>query len=312
MAMRTGSSTLNYLLGDHLGSQAITTSSSGAMSAEIRYYPWGTERYNSGTTPTTYHFTGQRLESELGLYYYGARWYDPTAGRFIQADSVVPIENSNSENVKRMQLTLIVDYHENNLLIQLNKMYHESLPENIEAVNKQNKGKDLLNSKQTNRNSEYDIHDNHDNEKEKDSEIQTLVYLNGMNDIGKTNTNIRQEDKGKRNEVVDSSYAMPPKIIKTELDRFAYTSNCPTSYTDPSGHCNPLITFLGNGLIRFGGAMFVIGVVGIKTSLEALPVEPDYALSLGAISALTAVGGGLLGYSGEQMLEKNGCIPGVP
>ncbi len=46
-----GSSTLNYLLGDHLGSQAITASSSGGLSAEIRYYPWGTERYTSGTTP---------------------------------------------------------------------------------------------------------------------------------------------------------------------------------------------------------------------------------------------------------------------
>ncbi len=91
VAMRTGSSTLNYLLGDHLGSQAITTSSSGAMSAEIRYYPWGTERYSSGTTPTTYHFTGQRLESSLGLYYYGARWYDPTTGRFIQADTLIPV-----------------------------------------------------------------------------------------------------------------------------------------------------------------------------------------------------------------------------
>ncbi len=90
VAMRTGSSTLNYLLGDHLGSQAITTDSNGNRTGEIRYNPWGTERYSSGTTPTTYHFTGQRLESALGLYYYGARWYDPMAGRFIQADTVIP------------------------------------------------------------------------------------------------------------------------------------------------------------------------------------------------------------------------------
>ena len=70
MAMRTGSSTLNYLLGDHLGSTAITTNSSGVKSAEIRYYPWGTTRYTSGTTPTTFKFTGQRLESGIGLYFY--------------------------------------------------------------------------------------------------------------------------------------------------------------------------------------------------------------------------------------------------
>jgi hypothetical protein len=71
VAMRTGSSTINYLLGDHsltcvrdrLGITAITTDSSGSMSAEIRYYPWGTERYNSGTTPTTFHFTNEIMQT---------------------------------------------------------------------------------------------------------------------------------------------------------------------------------------------------------------------------------------------------------
>ena len=51
VAMRTGSSTINYLLGDHLGSTAITTNSSGVKSAEIRYYPWGTSRFTSCSTP---------------------------------------------------------------------------------------------------------------------------------------------------------------------------------------------------------------------------------------------------------------------
>ncbi len=68
------------------------------MYTETRYMPWGTERYSSGTTPTSYQFTGQRLESALGLYFYGARWSpgsapgtgDPAAGRFIQADTIVP------------------------------------------------------------------------------------------------------------------------------------------------------------------------------------------------------------------------------
>ena len=91
VAMRTGTpGTVNYLLGDHLGSTAITTDSSGLKSAEVRYYPWGTERYTSGTTQTTYKFTGQRYESGIGLYYYGARWYDSAAGRFIQADTMIP------------------------------------------------------------------------------------------------------------------------------------------------------------------------------------------------------------------------------
>jgi RHS repeat-associated protein len=90
VAMRTGSSTPNYLLGDHLGSNAITTNSSGVRIAEIRYYPWGTTRYTYGTSPTTYQYTGQRVETSLGLLFYNARWYDPSLGRFLQADTIVP------------------------------------------------------------------------------------------------------------------------------------------------------------------------------------------------------------------------------
>jgi hypothetical protein len=50
--MHTGSSTLNFLLGDHLGSTALTTDSSGVKSAEIRYYPWGEgfTQYPNSTT----------------------------------------------------------------------------------------------------------------------------------------------------------------------------------------------------------------------------------------------------------------------
>jgi len=39
---------------------------------------------------TSYQYTGQRAEAGLGLYYYGARWYDPALGRFIQPDTIVP------------------------------------------------------------------------------------------------------------------------------------------------------------------------------------------------------------------------------
>ena len=98
--MRTGSSTLNYLLGDHLGSTAITTNSGGVRTAEIRYYPWGGVRYFSGTTPTSFRFTGQRWESSFNLYYYGARWYDSVTGRFIQADTDVP-ESRDSQVLDR-------------------------------------------------------------------------------------------------------------------------------------------------------------------------------------------------------------------
>jgi len=57
MAMRQGSSTVYYLLGDHLGSTSVTANNSGARVAELRYKPWGESRHITGTTPTRYQQT---------------------------------------------------------------------------------------------------------------------------------------------------------------------------------------------------------------------------------------------------------------
>ena len=84
-------------LGTGLGNNAITTTSSGVRSTEIRYKPWGTTRYTYRSSPRiprssgqAFQYTGQRIESSLGLLFYNARWYDSALGRFIQADSIVP------------------------------------------------------------------------------------------------------------------------------------------------------------------------------------------------------------------------------
>jgi len=40
--------------------------------------------------PTSYRYTGQRLDADTGLYFYNARYYDPALGRFTQPDTIVP------------------------------------------------------------------------------------------------------------------------------------------------------------------------------------------------------------------------------
>ncbi len=104
VAMREAE-TLSFLLTDHLGSTAVTANSSGGESGKLLYKPWGETRYSSGSTPTTYHFTGQREDASIGLYYYGARYYDPVLGRFAQADTIVP-EPGNPQALNRYAYTL--------------------------------------------------------------------------------------------------------------------------------------------------------------------------------------------------------------
>ena len=78
---------ITYLHADHLGSTSVT---SGAVSSTQVYYPYGSIRAMTGSVPTDYGFTGQRLDSSSALMYYGARYYDAVLGRFVEADTTVP------------------------------------------------------------------------------------------------------------------------------------------------------------------------------------------------------------------------------
>jgi RHS repeat-associated protein len=78
------------LLTADLGSASLVLNASGNKVAESRHYPYGVERWSSGTLPTDYRFTGQRFEAGLGIYAMGARWYDPYINRWLSADTLVP------------------------------------------------------------------------------------------------------------------------------------------------------------------------------------------------------------------------------
>jgi RHS repeat-associated protein len=75
---------------DHLGSSNIITDSTGYAVQDIYYYPYGEIKTNTGSDIARHKFTGQEWDAEAGLYYYGARYYDPKLGRFISADTIVP------------------------------------------------------------------------------------------------------------------------------------------------------------------------------------------------------------------------------
>ncbi len=77
-----------YPLDDGLTSTSVVVNWAGIVAAQL-YAPYGQVRWSEGTMPTTYGFTGHHSDSATGLDYYNARYYDPTAGRFISADTVL-------------------------------------------------------------------------------------------------------------------------------------------------------------------------------------------------------------------------------
>ncbi len=77
-----------YYHSDHLGSASYITNLDGEVVQHIIYTPWGEvfceERNNTWNTP--YLFNGKELDEETGLYYYGARYYNPRISVFYGCD----------------------------------------------------------------------------------------------------------------------------------------------------------------------------------------------------------------------------------
>ena len=80
----------HYYHSDHLGSSTVLTDDNGDKVQEVFYYPFGEIHSISMSDITDYLYTGKEWDAETGLYYYGARYYDPKLARFISADTIVP------------------------------------------------------------------------------------------------------------------------------------------------------------------------------------------------------------------------------
>jgi len=79
-----------YIHTDHLGSTSLVTNQGQGVVAQQGYYPYGAPRWNVGTLPTDFTFTGQRENDSTGLMFYRARYYSPQLARFLSADTIVP------------------------------------------------------------------------------------------------------------------------------------------------------------------------------------------------------------------------------
>jgi RHS repeat-associated protein len=78
--------TPSFYVYDGGGSVRQLTKSNGTVTDEYEYDAYGNSFTKSGTTPNNYLYRGEQYDSDLGLYYLRARYYNPSTGRFLSRD----------------------------------------------------------------------------------------------------------------------------------------------------------------------------------------------------------------------------------
>ena len=81
------SSTTSYYQADGLGSVTSLSNTSGAIATHM-YDSFGNLTASTGSLVNPFRYTARESDSETGLYYYRARYYDPSSGRFISEDPI--------------------------------------------------------------------------------------------------------------------------------------------------------------------------------------------------------------------------------
>jgi RHS repeat-associated protein len=80
---------VRWMLSDHQGTVRDVTNNSGVIQKHLRYDSFGTITSQTSPTITTrFNYTGRELDAETGLYFYRARYYDPSVGRFLSEDPI--------------------------------------------------------------------------------------------------------------------------------------------------------------------------------------------------------------------------------
>ena len=76
---------------DHVGSTSYVTDKDGSIYQHVQYFPFGETwvEETSSTEKLPYLFTSKELDEETGLYYFGARYYDPRTSVWQSTDPML-------------------------------------------------------------------------------------------------------------------------------------------------------------------------------------------------------------------------------
>ena len=78
---------ITYIHPDGLGNPAAASDEQGNLEWRIEYYPFGAEYSNSEVRrEADISFAGKAHDEDIGLSYFGGRWYHPQLGIFTGID----------------------------------------------------------------------------------------------------------------------------------------------------------------------------------------------------------------------------------
>ncbi|HXJ17151.1 MAG TPA: RHS repeat-associated core domain-containing protein [Candidatus Polarisedimenticolia bacterium] len=85
---------MNHYEQNGLGSVTSLTSSAGALAQTCTFDSFGRQIASNGSLTNPFQYTARESDSETGLYYYRARYYDPTNGRFLSEDVIRMLQSA--------------------------------------------------------------------------------------------------------------------------------------------------------------------------------------------------------------------------
>ena len=129
--LRSGAT--SYYHADGLGSISSLSNSAGSIANTYTYDSFGKLTASTGSLINPLRYTARESDTETGLYFYRARYYDPATGRFLSADPLGFFAGINFYSYAKSSPTRFIDPRGTDIQEIFNDIYNVGLAFAINA-----------------------------------------------------------------------------------------------------------------------------------------------------------------------------------